>query len=184
MLINWNCICGKYFVKCELLLTMVVLAVKNRPVNAGDVRGVGSIPRLGWNSHGQKSLAGYSPEGRKEREMTEATEHAHVIKLWCEWLLSFILAHSKFSWAGVSFLIKNNVYLGEYYLLCGWGTGKVWGRVLFTHVIWGKNPCVILLERWNHHWFFLSFTYWYYWYHLSTPGMECQIKEPLSLYIS
>ena len=110
--------------------------------------------------------------------MTEATEHARVIKLWCEWLLSFILAHSKFSWAGVSFLIKNNVYLGEYYLLCGWGTGKVWGRVLFTHVIWGKNPCVILLERWNHHWFFLSFTYWYYWYHLSTPGMECQIKNP------
>ena len=27
-------------------------------------------------SHGQRSLAGYSPEGCKESDMTEATEHA------------------------------------------------------------------------------------------------------------
>ena len=28
--------------------------------------------------HGQRSLAGYSPWGRKESDMTEATEHAHM----------------------------------------------------------------------------------------------------------
>ena len=62
--------------------------VKNPPANAGDT---GSIP--GWgrfpggrngnplqyscleNLHGQKSLAGYSPGGLKESDMTEATEH-------------------------------------------------------------------------------------------------------------
>jgi len=55
----------------------VVTAVKNLPVNAGDVRGVDSIPgwgRLPWRrawqpipvfmpgeSHGQRSLVGNSP---------------------------------------------------------------------------------------------------------------------------
>ena len=28
-----------------------------------------------WESHGQRSLAGYSPWGRKELDATEATEH-------------------------------------------------------------------------------------------------------------
>ena len=32
---------------------------------------------LPGESHGQWSLAGYSPQGRKELDMTEATEHAH-----------------------------------------------------------------------------------------------------------
>ena len=56
--------------------------VKNLPVNAGDVRDVGSIPGLGRspgggrgnllqyscleNLYGQGSLVGYSPWGRKE----------------------------------------------------------------------------------------------------------------------
>ena len=31
---------------------------------------------LPGESHGQRSLAGYSPWGRKELDMTEATEHA------------------------------------------------------------------------------------------------------------
>ena len=64
-----------------------VLVVKNPPVNAGDIRDVGSIPRLGRfpggrhgncleNPHGQRSLAGYSPWGCKElRHYTEVTEH-------------------------------------------------------------------------------------------------------------
>ena len=61
--------------------------VKNLPANAGDVRDVGSIPGLGGSpeggqhtlvflpreSHGQRSLAGYSPWGRKELDTTEAT---------------------------------------------------------------------------------------------------------------
>ena len=29
-------------------------------------------------SHGQRSLAGYSPEGHKESDMTKATEHAII----------------------------------------------------------------------------------------------------------
>ena len=60
--------------------------VKNLPVNAGDIRDVGLIPGWGrspaWQptpvfllgeSHGQRSLAGYSPLGHKEADMTEVT---------------------------------------------------------------------------------------------------------------
>ena len=32
---------------------------------------------LPGESHGQRSLVGYSPEGHKESDMTEVTEHAH-----------------------------------------------------------------------------------------------------------
>jgi len=34
---------------------------------------------LPGESHGQRSLAGYSPQGCKESDITEATEHAHSI---------------------------------------------------------------------------------------------------------
>ena len=67
----------------------MVLVVKNSPANAGDIRDAGSIPGLGrspwrraWQpnpiflpgeSHGQRSLAGYSPWGRKESDTPEAT---------------------------------------------------------------------------------------------------------------
>ena len=63
--------------------------VKNPPANAGDLRNVGLIPGSGktlwrapWQptpvllpgeSHGQRSLEGYSPGGHKESDMTEAT---------------------------------------------------------------------------------------------------------------
>ena len=66
--------------------------VKNPPANAGDVRDVGSIPGLGrsprvraWQptpvfllgeSQGQRSLAGSSPWGCAESDVTEASEHA------------------------------------------------------------------------------------------------------------
>ena len=33
------------------------------------------LPR---ESHGQRSLTGYSPWGRKELDKTEVTEHAHI----------------------------------------------------------------------------------------------------------
>ena len=67
--------------------------------NAGDLRDMGSIPgwgrspwRRAWQptpvqpisvflpreSHGQRSLAGYSPWGHKELDMTEVTEHIHI----------------------------------------------------------------------------------------------------------
>ena len=60
--------------------------------NAGDTGGTGLIPWLGRslgeghgnllqyscleNSHGQRSLAGYSPWGHKESDGTEVTEHS------------------------------------------------------------------------------------------------------------
>ena len=68
--------------------------VKNLPANSGDMR-PGFDPwvakilwRRAWQStlvflpgesHGQRSLAGYSPGGRKELEVTEATEHDCVL---------------------------------------------------------------------------------------------------------
>ena len=79
--------------------SQVVLVVKNPPASVGDIRGMGSIPGLGRspggghgkrrqlffffslqyffleNSHGQRSLAGYSPYGCKELDTTKVTEH-------------------------------------------------------------------------------------------------------------
>ena len=67
--------------------SQVALVVKNPPASAGDVRDTGLIP--GWgrpageghgnppeyfcveNPHGQRSLAGYSPWGHTESDMTE-----------------------------------------------------------------------------------------------------------------
>ena len=70
----------------------MVLLVKNPPANAGDIRDTSSIPGLGRspreghgnplqyscleNSHGQRSLAGYDPQGHKESDTTEVTWHA------------------------------------------------------------------------------------------------------------
>ena len=77
--------------------SQVVLVVKNLPVNAGDIRGMDLIPGLGRspggrhgnplryscleNPHGQRSLVGYSPWGRKEPDTTEMTEACTHIKL-------------------------------------------------------------------------------------------------------
>ena len=69
---------------------------KNPSANAGDVRGVGLIP--GWEdaleevmvthpvflpgaSHGQRSLAGFSPWDHKELDTAEATEHSTAQEL-------------------------------------------------------------------------------------------------------
>ena len=68
----------------------MALVVNNPPANAGDAREVGSIPgsrRSPGGGHGtpiqyfcldnplgqRRSLAGYSPWGRKESDTTEAT---------------------------------------------------------------------------------------------------------------
>ena len=67
----------------------MALVVKNTPVNERDLRGMALIRRLGrspggghgnplqysclGNFHGQRSLAGYGPQGFKELETTEAT---------------------------------------------------------------------------------------------------------------
>ena len=64
--------------------------IKNPPANAEDIRDSGSIPGLGrshrkaWKptpallpgeSHGQRSLVGYSPWDLKEADTTEVTEY-------------------------------------------------------------------------------------------------------------
>ena len=71
--------------------------VKNPPANAGDLRDVASIPGSGrclekgmvthssilaWKSHGQRNLAGYSPQDHKELDITEqlSTHSKHVIE--------------------------------------------------------------------------------------------------------
>ena len=66
----------------------VALVVKNMPANAGDIRlrfdpWIGKIPwRRAWQSppiylpgesHGKRNLAGSSPWGCKELDMTEST---------------------------------------------------------------------------------------------------------------
>ena len=67
--------------------------VKNPHANAGDLRDrfdswVGKIPwRRAWQptpvflpgeSHGQRSLMGYSPQGHKESDRNEMTEHKYA----------------------------------------------------------------------------------------------------------
>ena len=63
--------------------------MKNSPANGGDVRDVGLIPGSGISlggehgnplqhflpkeTHGQRSLEGYSPKGHKESDKTGAT---------------------------------------------------------------------------------------------------------------
>ena len=67
----------------------MALVVKNPLTNAGDLRDMGSIPGLGRSPggghsnpvqysclekpHGQRSLVGYSPWGRRESDTTKAT---------------------------------------------------------------------------------------------------------------
>ena len=78
--------------------SQVALEVKNPPAKAGDIRYSGSIPGLGSSpggehgssehtqvflpgeSHGQRSLAGNSPRGRKDLDTTEAAYHTQCIR--------------------------------------------------------------------------------------------------------
>ena len=69
--------------------SQVVLVVKNPSANAGDIIDMGSIPvsgrflwRRAWQptpvflpgeSHGQRSLVGYNPQGHQELDTSEAT---------------------------------------------------------------------------------------------------------------
>ena len=73
----------------------MVLAVKNLPARAGDIRDANSVPwvrkvpwRRAWpptpvflprESQGRRSLAGYIPRGCKELHMTKGTyTHTHT----------------------------------------------------------------------------------------------------------
>ena len=80
---------------------------------------VGKIPwRRAWQttpvfllgeSHGQRSLAGYSPWGHKESDMTEVTEHRHStgpLSQWC--CLTISSSASLFSFCLQSFLASGS----------------------------------------------------------------------------
>ena len=80
-----------YSESCDHLHKAVALVVKNLPANSGGLRvnpWVGKIPwRSKWQptpvflpgeSHGQRSLAGYGPWGRKEPDRTEPTWQART----------------------------------------------------------------------------------------------------------
>ena len=79
-----------------LTVKLVVVVVQNPPANAGDRRDAGLIPgKMPWRrkwqpmsvflpgeSHGQRSLVGYSPWGLKELDMTELLHfHHNTLKL-------------------------------------------------------------------------------------------------------
>ena len=64
--------------------------VKNLPANAGDIRDVGSVPGLERSpggpslvfltgeSHGQRSLVGYSSWNHKDSNTTEMTQYVYI----------------------------------------------------------------------------------------------------------
>ena len=87
-----NDILGQSYVKVKMkdscgMGASHMLMVNNLPANVGDIKDTGSIPRSGSspegghgnplqyscleNPHGQRSLVGYSPWGRKELDTTE-----------------------------------------------------------------------------------------------------------------
>ena len=78
----------------QIKAAQVVLEVKNQPANARRCKRPGFHPRVGklpwrraWQptpvflsgeSHGQRSLEGYSPQGCKELDMAVVTQHAYL----------------------------------------------------------------------------------------------------------
>ena len=105
--------------------------IKNPPASAGDIRDAGSIPGSGRSpggghgsplvflpgeSHGQRSLVGYSPRGCKEADTTEALPtqaelpsavNTPVTKLRIKWvLLLVLLVISSKSWNMLVFEIR------------------------------------------------------------------------------
>ena len=84
----------------------MALEVKNLPANAGNIRDMGLTPwvrKIPWRraqqptpvffpeeSHGQRSLAGYSPWGRKETDMTEGLTHTNKSQSW--FIMVYILS--------------------------------------------------------------------------------------------
>ena len=47
---------------------------------------------LAWKSHRQRSLSSYSPQGHKESDTTEATEHAGIVFLVMVWFISLVFS--------------------------------------------------------------------------------------------
>ena len=67
----------------------MALVVNKPPANAGDLRDVSLIPGTTWQPspiflpeefHGHRSLESYSPQGRKESDTSEVTNHACTLQ--------------------------------------------------------------------------------------------------------
>ena len=100
-----------FILEC-LWASQVVLVVKNPSANVGDIRDVGSIP--GWrrspgggcgdplqyscleNTHGQRSLVGYSPWDHKESDTIEATQPAFTHQSVYKYLVLHNLNNTRF----------------------------------------------------------------------------------------
>ena len=102
--LSWNVhICGQLDLSTngQIRQRQPALAVKNTPASAGRIKVTGSVPGSGRspgegngnplqyarleNPHGQRSLEGYSPWGRKESDMTErvsTAQHNGCLTLW------------------------------------------------------------------------------------------------------
>ena len=107
------------------------LSGKESAYNAGATGDVGLIPGLGRslgerhgnplqyscleNSHGQRSLAGYSQQDRKELDMTEATEYTQPSKK--NEIIPFAAM-----WMDLEIIILNEIEEDKYHmmsLICG-----------------------------------------------------------------
>ena len=108
-------VCANMHVYTHAWASQVALVVKNPPANGEDV---GSIPGLGRSSgvgngnplqysclekfHGQRSLAGCSPWGRKESDMTEHT-HTYTYNTYFRiCILEVMSSHQCFQFRFVS----------------------------------------------------------------------------------
>ena len=93
--LSGTCLQASHFIRnlWDKWVSQVALLIKNPPVNAGDKRDMGSVSGSGrpleegmathssilaGESWGQRTLASYSAQGRKESDTTEATWHARV----------------------------------------------------------------------------------------------------------
>ena len=75
--------------------------------------GMATPSRAPRESHGQRDLEGYGPQGRKELDMTEATQQAHKIS---NYTLKYMGTHSCLkSWKPVlgsyTFTLHSHIYI-------------------------------------------------------------------------
>ena len=135
-----------------LRASQVALVVKNLPADAGDVETwiqslgledpleesmAAHFSVLPWRIHGQRNLAGYSPWGHKESDMTEATYHTfteHLKNSKCQnkikTLNSFLFVKSRRCNAPVKDVLPTPEGKWHFY---HWG--KKWKRILHKQTL-------------------------------------------------
>ena len=102
---------------------------------------LGSLPR---ESHGQRSLAGYSPRGHKELDTTERLTLSLSCFLNITWHLLLCTFFKKMIfWCGLFF--KSLLHLLQYcfcFMFWSWDTWDI----SFPTKDWTRTPCI---ERWS-----------------------------------